>query len=135
MNKRKLYKGKEENMNMDIKENVIAARNYLKLVKADGVVHMHTEPCLGFCTRIALLIGMMDGIFMLVALDIKGNVTRLDKKHLSNKHMFKYLHTLVQDEIGKNPTKDKTSCTLGLLWLTRNLENLSEWNEAGVRRA
>jgi len=44
---------------------------------------------------------------------------RLETKYASNPTRFNYLYTLVQVEIETNTTKSSSSCTNGLLWLTR----------------
>jgi Glycolipid transfer protein (GLTP) len=44
---------------------------------------------------------------------------RLEKKYLSDPSKYEHLYNMVQEEVVKKTAKDSSSCTNGLLWLTR----------------
>ncbi|EPS61997.1 hypothetical protein M569_12799, partial [Genlisea aurea] len=58
--------------------------------------------------------------------DIGGNISRLESKFDSNPLRFNYLFNLVQAEVETKTAKSSSSCTNGLLWLTRAMDFLVE---------
>ncbi|KAI5444688.1 Glycolipid transfer protein 1, variant 2 [Lathyrus oleraceus] len=60
----------------------------------------------------------------LVKSDIGGNITRLETLYSSNPSRFNILYSLVQVEIESKTAKSSSSCTNGLLWLTRAMDFL-----------
>ncbi|PKU65953.1 hypothetical protein MA16_Dca009028 [Dendrobium catenatum] len=62
----------------------------------------------------------------LVKSDIGGNITRLENKYNTDPSKFKYLYTFVQVEVETKTAKSSSSCTNGLLWLTRAMDFLVE---------
>ncbi|RHN80363.1 putative glycolipid transfer protein [Medicago truncatula] len=60
----------------------------------------------------------------IVKSDIGGNISRLESKYLSNPAKFNCLYSLVQVEVETKTAKASSSCTTGLLWLTRAMDFL-----------
>ncbi|XP_051153040.1 glycolipid transfer protein 1-like isoform X1 [Andrographis paniculata] len=56
--------------------------------------------------------------------DISSNIFRLESKYYADLTRFKLLYSLVQAEVEANTAKDSSSCTNGLLWLTRTMDFL-----------
>ncbi|QCE07606.1 glycolipid transfer protein 1-like [Vigna unguiculata] len=95
----------------------------IKLVKSEQG-EILTQPFLEACKHILPVIDKFGASMALVKSDIGGNITRLETKYASNPTRFNYLYTLVQVEIETNTTKSSSSCTNGLLWLTRAMDFL-----------
>lgn len=97
----------------------------IKLVKSeDG--EMLTKPFLDACKQILPVIDKFGAALALVKSDIGGNITRLENKYNSDPEKFKYLYSMVQAEVETNTAKGSSSCTNGLLWLTRAMDFLVE---------
>ncbi|KAJ8547216.1 hypothetical protein K7X08_010802 [Anisodus acutangulus] len=58
----------------------------------------------------------------LVKSDISGNISRLESKYNDNSSRFNYLYSFVQAEVEIKTAKSSSSCTNGLLWLTRAMD-------------
>ncbi|XP_044500036.1 glycolipid transfer protein 1-like [Mangifera indica] len=87
---------------------------------------MLTKPFLDVCKLILPVIDKFGGALALVKSDISGNITRLENKYLSNPTEFEKLYSLVQVEVSAKTAKGSSSCTNGLLWLTRAMDFLVE---------
>ncbi|KMT16590.1 hypothetical protein BVRB_3g048780 [Beta vulgaris subsp. vulgaris] len=97
----------------------------IKLVKSeDG--EMLTKPFLDACKHILPVIDKFGAAMALVKSDIGGNITRLENKYNSDPENFKYLYSMVQIEVETKTAKGSSSCTNGLLWLTRAMDFLVE---------
>lgn len=87
---------------------------------------MLSKPFLDVCKNILPVIDKFGAAMMLVKSDIGGNITRLENKYSSDPSKFKYLYTFVQVEVETKTAKSSSSCTNGLLWLTRAMDFLVE---------
>ncbi|KAK2643682.1 hypothetical protein Ddye_018877 [Dipteronia dyeriana] len=87
---------------------------------------MLTKQFLEVCKLILPVIDKFGASMALVKSDIGGNITRLENKYLSNPAEFNHLYSMVQAEIVAKTTKSSSSCTNGLLWLTRAMDFLVE---------
>ncbi|BBG92520.1 glycolipid transfer protein 1 [Prunus dulcis] len=96
-----------------------------KTVKSDGG-EILTNPFLEVCKQILPVIDKFGAAMTLVKSDIGGNITRLESKYSSNPSKFNYLYSLVQLEVETKTAKASSSCTNGLLWLTRAMDFLVE---------
>ncbi|KAK4482349.1 hypothetical protein RD792_009502 [Penstemon davidsonii] len=96
----------------------------MKYVKPEGV--MLTKPFLDVCKQILPIIEKFGAAMALVKSDIGGNVTRLENKYLSNPTKYNHLYSMVQEEVDSKTAKSSSSCTNGLLWLTRAMDFLVE---------
>ncbi|XP_068489077.1 glycolipid transfer protein 1-like isoform X1 [Phaseolus vulgaris] len=76
------------------------------------------------CKHILPVIDKFGAAMALVKSDIGGNITRLETMYSSNPSRFNYLYSLVQVEIETKTAKSSSSCTNGLLWLTRAMDFL-----------
>ncbi|XP_073126875.1 glycolipid transfer protein 1-like [Henckelia pumila] len=83
---------------------------------------MLTMPFLDLCKLILPILDKFGAAMIVVKSDISGNITRLESKYNSNPSRFKYLYSLVQDEVEIKTAKSSSSCTNGLLWLTRAMD-------------
>ncbi|KAI3449798.1 hypothetical protein Pfo_006463 [Paulownia fortunei] len=97
----------------------------MKHVKSeDGV--MLTKPFLDVCRLILPVIEKFGAAMALVKSDIGGNITRLENKYLTNPTKYNHLYSMVQEEVDAKTAKGSSSCTNGLLWLTRAMDFLVE---------
>ncbi|KAL6185135.1 hypothetical protein ACLB2K_041270 [Fragaria x ananassa] len=87
---------------------------------------MLTEPFLEVCKQILPVIEKFGAAMTLVKSDVGGNITRLETKYLSNPSEFNLLYSLVRVEVEAKTAKASSSCTNGLLWLTRAMDFLLE---------
>ncbi|KAK4857308.1 hypothetical protein QYF36_026748 [Acer negundo] len=87
---------------------------------------MLTKQFLEVCKLILPVIDKFGASMVLVKSDIGGNITRLENKYLSNPTEFNHLYSMVQAEVTAKTTKSSSSCTNGLLWLTRAMDFLVE---------
>ncbi|KAL3531211.1 hypothetical protein ACH5RR_010533 [Cinchona calisaya] len=87
---------------------------------------MLTKPFLEVCRLILPVIDKFGAAMALVKSDIGGNITRLENKYLSDPAKFNHLYSMVQVEIEAKTAKASSSCTNGLLWLTRAMDFLVE---------
>ncbi|KAI4318053.1 hypothetical protein L6164_025862 [Bauhinia variegata] len=95
---------------------------------------MLTKPFLDVCRHLLPVIAVTTNTFLmaekfgaalaLVKSDIGGNITRLESKYSSNPSRFNCLYSLVQVEVETKTVKSSSSCTNGLLWLTRAMDFL-----------
>ncbi|KAK9931196.1 hypothetical protein M0R45_018483 [Rubus argutus] len=97
----------------------------MKSVKsAEG--EMQTKPFLEVCKQILPVIEKFGAAMALVKSDVGGNITRLETKYSSNPSEFNLLYSLVRAEVEAKTAKASSSCTNGLLWLTRAMDFLVE---------
>ncbi|KAL6192026.1 hypothetical protein ACLB2K_038413 [Fragaria x ananassa] len=87
---------------------------------------MLTKPFLEVCKQILPVIEKFGAAMTLVKSDVGGNITRLETKYLSNPAEFNLLYSLVRVEVEAKTAKASSSCTNGLLWLTRAMDFLLE---------
>ncbi|CAF2095876.1 unnamed protein product [Brassica rapa subsp. trilocularis] len=99
----------------------------------EGMKHVKSEhgemlskPFLDLCKTILPVLDKFGPAMTLVKSDIGGNISRLEKNYLSDPDKYKYLYTFVQGEIESKTAKGSSSCTNGLLWLTRAMDFLVE---------
>ncbi|KVI00342.1 Glycolipid transfer protein domain-containing protein, partial [Cynara cardunculus var. scolymus] len=109
----------------------------MKKIKSDHD-EILTKPFLDVCKMLLpILVYIMVYVFVLildkfgaamavVKSDISGNISRLDSKYTGNPTRFNYLYALVQAEVETKTAKSSSSCTNGLLWLTRAMDFLVE---------
>nr|AFK35132.1 unknown [Lotus japonicus] len=97
----------------------------------EGIKHVKSEqgeilsqPFLDVCKHILPVIDKFGAAMALVKADIGGNISRLESKYTSNSTRFNYLYSLVQVEVETKTAKSSSSCTNGLLWLTRAMDFL-----------
>ncbi|KAJ4917791.1 Glycolipid transfer protein 1 [Raphanus sativus] len=87
---------------------------------------MLTMPFLDLCKSLFPVIGKFGAALTMVKADIAGNISRLEKNYLSDPDKYKCLYTIVQGEVESETAKGSSSCTNGLLWLTRAMDFLVE---------
>ncbi|KAF5183711.1 Glycolipid transfer protein [Thalictrum thalictroides] len=87
---------------------------------------MLTKPFLDVCKNILPVIEKFGAAMALVKSDIGGNITRLESKYSSNPTQFNFLYNMVKIEVETKTAKASSSCTNGLLWLTRAMDFLVE---------
>ncbi|XP_010262376.1 PREDICTED: glycolipid transfer protein 1-like [Nelumbo nucifera] len=87
---------------------------------------MLTKPFLDVCKLILPVIDKFGAAMTLVKTDISGNISRLESKYSSNPSEFNLLYSMVRVEIEAKTAKASSSCTNGLLWLTRAMDFLVE---------
>ncbi|KAI4345826.1 hypothetical protein L6164_012918 [Bauhinia variegata] len=85
---------------------------------------MLTKQFLDVCKHILPVIDKFGAAMALVKSDIGGNITRLESKYETNPSRFNCLYSLVQVEVETKTAKSSSSCTNGLLWLTRAMDFL-----------
>lgn len=95
----------------------------MKHIKSeDGV--MLTKPFLDVCELILPVIDKFGASMAIVKSDIGGNITRLKEKYKTDPEKYVTLHHMVKEEVDSNTATSKSSCTNGLLWLTRAMDFL-----------
>ncbi|KAF8015842.1 hypothetical protein BT93_H1401 [Corymbia citriodora subsp. variegata] len=99
----------------------------------EGMKHVKSEEgemlskaFLDVCKLILPVIDKFGAAMALVKSDIGGNISRLEAKYESNPSQFKLLYSMVQVEVEAKTAKASSSCTNGLLWLTRAMDFLVE---------
>ncbi|KAK4492463.1 hypothetical protein RD792_003272 [Penstemon davidsonii] len=97
----------------------------MKHVKSENGV-MLTKPFLDVCKQILPVIEKFGAAMALVKSDVGGNITRLENKYLTNPTQYNHLYSMVQEEIDAKTAKGSSSCTNGLLWLTRAMDFILE---------
>ncbi|XP_052171439.1 glycolipid transfer protein 1 [Diospyros lotus] len=97
----------------------------MKHVKSENG-EMLAKPFLDVCKQILPIIDKFGAAMALVKSDVGGNITRLENKYLSNPSEFNHLYSMVQVEVEAKTAKGSSSCTNGLLWLTRAMDFLVE---------
>uniref|UniRef100_A0A453P403 Glycolipid transfer protein domain-containing protein n=1 Tax=Aegilops tauschii subsp. strangulata TaxID=200361 RepID=A0A453P403_AEGTS len=90
----------------------------MKHVRSDSGV-MLAKPFLDVCKQILPVLDKFGAAMAIVKSDIGGNITRLENKYSSDPTKYEHLYTMVQEEVEKKTAKGSSSCTNGLLWLTR----------------
>ncbi|MED6169935.1 Glycolipid transfer protein 1 [Stylosanthes scabra] len=95
----------------------------MKVVKSEQG-EILSQPFLDVCKQILPVIDKFGAAMALVKSDIGGNISRLESKYSTNPSKFNHLYSLVQTEVESNTAKSSTSCTNGLLWLTRAMDFL-----------
>ncbi|KAK6929754.1 Glycolipid transfer protein domain [Dillenia turbinata] len=97
----------------------------------EGLKHVKNEegdmlakPFLDVCKHILPVLDNFGAAMTLVKSDIGGNIRRLENKYESNTSKYKYLYSMVQEEVETKTAKSSSSCTNGLLWLTRAMDFL-----------
>lgn len=97
----------------------------------EGMKHVKSEqgeilskPFLEVCKLILPVIDKFGAAMSLVKSDIGGNVTRLETKYSSNPSKYEKLYSMIQEEVEAKTAKGSSSCTNGLLWLTRAMDFL-----------
>eukprot|EP00268_Persea_americana_P014489 TRINITY_DN16453_c0_g1_i1.p1 TRINITY_DN16453_c0_g1~~TRINITY_DN16453_c0_g1_i1.p1 ORF type:complete len:203 (+),score=48.18 TRINITY_DN16453_c0_g1_i1:218-826(+) len=97
----------------------------MKCVKSDEG-EMLTKAFLDVCKLVLPVIDNFGTAMALVKSDIGGNISRLESKYASNPSEFNHLYNMVRVEIEAKTAKGSSSCTNGLLWLTRAMDFLVE---------
>ncbi|CAN0904730.1 Glycolipid transfer protein 1 [Linum grandiflorum] len=87
---------------------------------------MLTKPFLDVCKLILPVIDKFGAALAIVKSDIGGNITRLETKYSTDPAKYKLLYTMIQEEVQAKTAKGSSSCTNGLLWLTRAMDFLVE---------
>ncbi|XP_073050994.1 glycolipid transfer protein 1 [Primulina eburnea] len=87
---------------------------------------MLTKQFLDVCKLIIPVIEKFGAAMALVKSDVGGNITRLENKYTSNTTKYNHLYSMVQEEVDAKTAKGSSSCTNGLLWLTRAMDFLVE---------
>ncbi|KAL2540660.1 Glycolipid transfer protein 1 [Abeliophyllum distichum] len=95
----------------------------MKHIKSEEGV-MLTKPFLDVCKQLLPVIDKFGAAMTLVKSDIGGNITRLENKYLSNPTQYNHLYSMVHEEVEAKTAKGSSSCTNGLLWLTRAMDFL-----------
>jgi len=85
-----------------------------------------TKPFLDVCKQILPVLDKFGAAMAIVKNDIGGNITRLDTKYCSDPSKYVDLYSMVQEEVQNKTAKGSSSCTNGLLWLTRAMDFLVE---------
>lgn len=85
-----------------------------------------TKQFLDVCKLIVPVIEKFGAAMALVKSDVGGNITRLENKYTSNPTKYNHLYSMIQEEIDAKTAKGSSSCTNGLLWLTRAMDFLVE---------
>ncbi|EPS66782.1 hypothetical protein M569_07995, partial [Genlisea aurea] len=97
----------------------------MKYVKSeDGVIL--AKPFLDVCKLILPVIEKFGSALAIVKSDIGGNITRLENKYSSDPTKYNNIYTMVQEEVDAKTATVSSSCTNGLLWLTRAMDFLVE---------
>ncbi|GKV19078.1 hypothetical protein SLEP1_g29376 [Rubroshorea leprosula] len=87
---------------------------------------MLTKPFLDVCRMILPVIDKFGAAMVLVKSDIGGNISRLEAKYETNPSKYEHLYGIIQEEVDAKTAKGSSSCTNGLLWLTRAMDFLVE---------
>ncbi|KAJ8433364.1 hypothetical protein Cgig2_020444 [Carnegiea gigantea] len=96
----------------------------LELVKSENG-EMLSKPFLDACKLILPVIDKFGSTMSLVKSDVGGNISRLENKYNSDPTKFKCLYSMVQVEVDAKTATGSSSCTNGLLWLTRTMDFLT----------
>ncbi|OIT33547.1 PREDICTED: glycolipid transfer protein 1-like [Nicotiana attenuata] len=81
-----------------------------------------TKPFLEVCKLVLPILDKFGAAMTVVKSDINGNISRLESKYNDNTSRFNYLYSFVQAEVEIKTAKSSSSCTNGLLWLTRAMD-------------
>ncbi|CAL9202824.1 unnamed protein product [Musa hybrid cultivar] len=85
-----------------------------------------TKPFLDVCKHILPVLDKFGAAMAIVKSDIGGNITRLETKYNSDPSKYEYLYSMVQVEVESKTATGSSSCSNGLLWLTRAMDFLVE---------
>ncbi|CAD5192616.1 glycolipid transfer protein 1 [Musa acuminata AAA Group] len=85
-----------------------------------------TKPFLDVCKNILPVLDKFGAAMAIVKSDIGGNITRLETKYNSDPSKYEYLYSMVQVEVESKTATGSSSCSNGLLWLTRAMDFLVE---------
>uniref|UniRef100_A0A0D6R036 Glycolipid transfer protein domain-containing protein n=1 Tax=Araucaria cunninghamii TaxID=56994 RepID=A0A0D6R036_ARACU len=85
-----------------------------------------TKPFLDVCRLVLPVIEKFGSAMTLVKSDIGGNISRLDAKYESDPSANQILYNIVHKEVNEKTAKGSSSCTNGLLWLTRAMDFMVE---------
>ncbi|URD87442.1 Glycolipid transfer protein (GLTP) [Musa troglodytarum] len=80
-----------------------------------------TKPFLDVCKHILPVLDKFGAAMAIVKSDIGGNITRLETKYNSDPSKYEYLYSMVQVEVESKTATGSSSCSNGLLWLTRQI--------------
>ncbi|KAG0626811.1 hypothetical protein M758_2G153500 [Ceratodon purpureus] len=101
------------------------ALELMKTVKSpEG--HMLTKPFLDVCRNVLPVIDKFGSSMALVKSDVGGNISRLDAKYEENTAANTLLYDIIRAEVANKTAKGSSSCTNGMLWLTRAMDFLVE---------
>ncbi|KAL4271944.1 hypothetical protein GQ457_13G026090 [Hibiscus cannabinus] len=87
---------------------------------------MLAKPFLDVCKLILPVIDKFGSAMTLVKSDVGGNISRLEKKYETNPTKYKFLYNMVKEEVECQTATGSSSCTNGLLWLTRAMDFVVE---------
>ncbi|KAG8499690.1 hypothetical protein CXB51_006398 [Gossypium anomalum] len=87
---------------------------------------MLTKPFLDVCKLILPVLDKFGSAMSLVKSDVGGNISRLEKKYETDPAKYNHLYSMVKEEVDCKTATDSSSCTNGLLWLTRAMDFLVE---------
>lgn len=85
-----------------------------------------TKPFLDVCRLVLPVIDKFGASMSLVKSDVGGNIDRLDARYATDSTSYYLLYDIVRKEVADKTAKKSTSCTNGLLWLTRAMDFLVE---------
>ncbi|RWW41312.1 hypothetical protein BHE74_00053208 [Ensete ventricosum] len=85
-----------------------------------------TKPFLDVCKHILPVLDKFGAAMAIVKSDIGGNITRLEARYNSDPSKYEYLYSMVQVEVESKTATGSSSCSNGLLWLTRAMDFLVE---------
>uniref|UniRef100_A0ACD5YVM2 Uncharacterized protein n=1 Tax=Avena sativa TaxID=4498 RepID=A0ACD5YVM2_AVESA len=97
----------------------------MKHVRSESGV-MLAKPFLDVCKQILPVLDKFGAAMAIVKSDIGGNITRLEDKYSTDPSKYVNLYSMVQEEVQNKTAKGSSSCTNGLLWLTRAMDFLVE---------
>lgn len=80
---------------------------------------MLTKPFLDVCRNVLPVIDKFGSSMALVKSDVGGNISRLDAKYDSDPSANSLLYDIVRAEVAAKTAKGSSSCSNGMLWLTR----------------
>ncbi|CAD6225846.1 unnamed protein product [Miscanthus lutarioriparius] len=99
----------------------------MKHVKSESGVIL-TTPFLQVCKQILPVLEKFGSAMSIVKTDIGGNITvrriQAGEKYASDPTKYEQLHSMVKVEVSAKTAKSSSSCTNGLLWLTRAMDFL-----------
>lgn len=87
---------------------------------------MLTKPFLDVCRHLFPVIDKLGPTLSAVKCDVGSNLSRLDSIYNSDPLRYTYLQSIVQAEIQAKTAKKPSSCSNGLLWLTRAMDFMVE---------
>eukprot|EP00252_Welwitschia_mirabilis_P012921 TRINITY_DN2852_c0_g3_i1.p1 TRINITY_DN2852_c0_g3~~TRINITY_DN2852_c0_g3_i1.p1 ORF type:complete len:206 (-),score=51.61 TRINITY_DN2852_c0_g3_i1:234-851(-) len=85
-----------------------------------------TKEFLDVCRLTLPVIEKFGSAMALVKSDIGGNISRLDAKYAEDPSANNLLYNIVRKEVEEKTAKGSSSCTNGLLWLTRAMDFIVE---------